>query len=106
MKILLDECVDHRLAVDVVGHDVKTVRDMGWSGITNGVLLGIAEKQFDVFVTVDQNLPFQQNMSVLKMAVVILKSPSNKLSDLRPLIPQLLAALPKTERGRFVTIGT
>lgn len=62
MKILLDECVDRRLAKDIVGHEVKTVPQMGWATIKNGELLTLAEREFDVFVTVDRNLSFQQNL--------------------------------------------
>ena len=59
MKILIDECVDWRLSRDIVGHEVKTARQMGWSSIRNGELLGLAAAEFDVFVTVDRNLSFQ-----------------------------------------------
>jgi len=64
VKILLDECVDRRLATAIDGHDVKTVPQMGWAGIKNGDLLVLAEKQFEVFVTVDRNLSFQQTLVV------------------------------------------
>ena len=62
MKIFLDECVDRRLARDIIGHDVKTARQMNWTTIKNGELLALAADQFDVFVTVDRNLSFQQNL--------------------------------------------
>lgn len=55
MKLLLDECIDRRLAKDLEGHDVKTVPQMGWAGIKNGALLTLAEQDFDVFITVDRN---------------------------------------------------
>lgn len=60
MKVLLDECVDRRLAREIVGHDVRTARQMGWTAIANGELLALASEQFEVFVTVDRNLSFQQ----------------------------------------------
>lgn len=59
MRIFLDECVDWRLAHDLVGHEVKTTRQMGWASIKNGELLAMASRAFDVFVTVDRNLSFQ-----------------------------------------------
>ena len=62
MKVFVDECVDRRLARDIVGHEVKTARQQGWSTIKNGELLALAAKEFDVFVTVDRNLSFQQNL--------------------------------------------
>ena len=62
MKVLVDECVDWRLSREIVGHEVKTARQMSWSTIKNGELLALAAKEFDVFVTVDRNLSFQQNL--------------------------------------------
>jgi hypothetical protein len=59
VKVLLDECIDWRLARDIAGHDVKTTRQMGWVALKNGELLKLAAEQFDVFVTVDRNLSFQ-----------------------------------------------
>ncbi len=93
MRIFLDECVDWRLARDIVGHDVKTARQMGWTTIKNGELLSLAAKSFDVFVTVDRNLSFQQNLPALSIAVVVLQAKSNRLADLRPLTAQLMAAI-------------
>ena len=62
MRILLDECVDRRVAEHITGHDVRTAMEMGWGGVKNGQLLANAQKDFDVLITVDQNLPFQQNL--------------------------------------------
>ncbi len=62
MKLLLDECIDRGLVKDLAGHDVKTVPQMGWAGIKNGELLTLAENEFDVFITIDRNLSFQQNL--------------------------------------------
>ena len=70
MKVLLDECVDWRLARDIVGHDVKTARQMGWASIKNGELLALAAEQFDVFVTVDRNLSSQQNLSPFRFRLL------------------------------------
>jgi len=93
VKVLLDECVDWRLARDIVGHDVKTARQMGWTTIKNGELLTLAAPQFDVFVTVDRNLSFQQNLVSLPIAVVVLQAKTNRLADLTPMVPSLLAAI-------------
>jgi hypothetical protein len=90
VRVLLDECVDWRLARDIVGHDVKTARQMGWTAIKNGELLALASKQFDVFVTVNRNLAAQQNVSDLSIAVMVLRAGSNRLANLRPLVPALL----------------
>ncbi len=105
MKVLVDECVDWRLSCDIVGHDVKTARQMGWSTIRNGELLASAAKEFDVFVTVDRNLSFQQNLPAFSIAVIVLRAKSNRLSDLRPLVPELLAAIPTAKPGTVTYVG-
>jgi hypothetical protein len=99
VRILLDECVDWRLSRDVIGHDVKTTRQMGWATIKNGELLALAAQQFDVFVTVDRNLSFQQNLAAFPIAILVLRARTNRLADLRPLIPALLAAIPTLKPG-------
>ena len=94
MRILLDECIDRRLAKEVVGHEVMTVPQMGWAAVKNGDLLTLAQDQFDVFVTVDRNLSFQQNSPQFNIAVVILQGLTNRLKDLQLLVPKLLTILP------------
>jgi hypothetical protein len=105
VKVLLDECVDWRLARDIVGHDVKTARQMGWTTIKNGELLTLASGQFDVFVTVDRNLSFQQDLVSFSIAVVVLQAKTNRLADLRPLVPSLLATLESALPGAAKFIG-
>jgi len=99
VRILLDECVDWRLARDIIGHDVKTARQMGWTTIKNGELLTLAASHFDVFVTADRNLSFQQKLASYSIAVIILRAKTNRLSDLRPLTPKLLAAVEVAQPG-------
>ena len=105
MRILLDECIDHRLARDLAGHEVSTVARMRWRGKENGELLGLAAAQFDVFLTTDRNLSFQQNVERFDLAVIVLNAPSNRLSDLRRLVPELLEALPFVQPGQTRQIG-
>ncbi len=93
MKLLLDECVDHRLAKDSVGHETRTVNQMGWSGTENGALLTLAAAEFDGFITTDRNLAFQQNIQQFKIGVIVLEARSNRLDELRRLVPALLEAL-------------
>jgi len=93
MRLLLDECVDWRLLRDLRNFEAKTVGQMGWTGIKNGALLTRAEGEFDVFVTADKNLSFQQNVQELRIAVVVLRGRSLRLADLRKLVPKLIAAL-------------
>jgi hypothetical protein len=105
VRVLLDECVDWRLARDIVGHDVKSARQMGWTTLKNGELLALAAAHFDVFVTVDRNLSFQQNLTSLPLAVIVLEAKTNRLADLKPLLPQLLAAIDLAQRGTIAFIG-
>ena len=105
MKILLDECVDERLAKDFGGHEVLTVRQMGWGGKQNGDLLTLAEKHFEAFVTTDRNLSFQQNLTRFNIAVVVLVAPTNRLSDLHATVPPLLRVLPFVKNSEVPEIS-
>ena len=104
MRLILDECIDRRLTRDFVGHDIKTVPQMGWAGIKNGQLLTLVEASFDVFITVDRNLAFQQNLPQFDVAVIVLQARSNRLADLKPLVPRILVALPIAQKGKATTI--
>ena len=103
--MLLDECIDRRLARELVAHEVKTVPQMGWAGVKDGELLALAESEFDVFITVDRNLPFEQNLSKLALAVIILEARSNRLTDLKPLSPKILEVLGTAQQGQAITVG-
>ena len=105
MRVLLDESVPRRLARLIPGHEVTTVVDHGWAGMRNGVLLDRASRDFDVFVTVDKNLPQQQDLRRFSIAVVILEARTNGLEDLRPLVPQLLRALDEVPGSPTVITG-
>jgi len=102
MRILLDEDLPRRLAALLVGHEVSTVQRSGWTGIKNGELLRLAAADFDVFVSMDGNLEFQQNISTLPIAVLIIEAVSNRMEHLTPLIPRIFQELnhipPKTLR--------
>jgi predicted nuclease of predicted toxin-antitoxin system len=104
VRILLDECLDWRLSRAIVGHDVKTVREMGWTAIKNGELLALASENFDVFVTVDRNLSFQQNVRESQVAVVVLRARTNRLADLLPLVPNLLTVVTSAKRGLVLIV--
>lgn len=94
-----------RLAGDIQGHDVMTVPDAGWAALTNGELLARAQHEFDAFVTVDRNLPFQQDLSRFAIAVIVLRARSSRVRDLRVLVPQLLVALAAAKRGEVTWVG-
>jgi hypothetical protein len=105
VKVFLDECVDWRLMREIVGHEVNTARQMGWTTIKNGALLALASQQFDVFVTVDRNLAFQQNLEGLSIAVIVLRAHTNRLADLKPLVPDLMAAIEKAPPATVSFVG-
>lgn len=105
MRIILDECVNARLARELTGHDVRTVGQMGWAGVKNGALLKSVSGQCDVFLTVDRGFEHQQNVRQLPFAIVLLKTPSNKMSDLRPRLAALLDALQHAKPGSVTTTG-
>jgi len=105
VKILLDECANQRLARDFVGHAVSTVAQMGWKSKGNGELLALAAKDFEVFVTTDRNLSFQQNVQSLSIAVVVMSAHTNRLTDLRAIVPALLKVLPFLRKGEIREIG-
>lgn len=93
MRLLLDECVPARLARALPSHQVSTVVQEGWSGIKNRRLLALAASRFDALITVDKNLPYQQNPHTLPVAVVVLDAASNELTCLLPILPALERAL-------------
>jgi len=105
VRVLLDECIDRRLASEITGHDVKTVPQAGWAGIGNGELLAVASGQFEVFVTVDRNLAFQQRLPRFSIAVIALRAGSNRLDDLRPLVPKLLESIPAAKAGEVTWVS-
>ena len=106
MRVLLDENLDWRLRRGFdAAHDVVTVRYRGWTGKKNGELLRAAAAEFDVFVTLDSNLKYQQNVATLDLAVVVIRAPSSDLSDLEPLLPGLNALLPSVRPGRSYVVA-
>ena len=105
MRLLLDESVPVKFRRSLPNHDVRTVMEMGWSGIKNGKLLALASSEFDAFVTVDKNLPYQQNLTALPVAVVVLDSLSNELSELLPLVPALEGALASLQPRTYALVN-
>lgn len=103
MKIILDECVPRRLAHDIP-HDVSTVQQLKLSGLDNGALLTAIETDYEVFVTVDQNLQYQQSLTDTKIAILILVARSNRYEDLKRLIPSCLSALNNIQPGQVKII--
>ena len=106
MKILIDENLPRKLAGRLQGHACRTVVECGWSGKKNGELLALADPLFDVLLTLDKNLPYQQDLSSGRIALLIVRARSNRIQDLLPLIPECLAALDSIQPRQVVPVGT
>ena len=105
MKVLLDECVPRKVKRELTDHEVLTVTEHGWSGVKNGDLLALAEAEFDVFITVDQNLKYQQNLRAFNVGIILLVVRNNRLKTLLPLMPEVKAALENIRAGDFIHVG-
>jgi hypothetical protein len=99
MRVLLDEGVPQGLRRHVKRHEVTTIGEAGSAGFKNSNLLQLAARVFDVLLTVDRNLEYQQSFSDLTLAVIVIHAPSNNIDVLRPPIPAVLAALPDAKVG-------
>lgn len=102
MKVLLDECTPHVLKRLLTGVEITTVQDQGWAGITNGTLLQLAEQHFDVLITSDQNLKYQQNLADRRLAIIQL--PTDTVPLVVGLGTEIQNALDTIEAGDFVEI--
>ena len=105
MRILIDEQLPRQLAPYLIGHDARTVQQESWAGLKNGALLTKAEDAgFSVFLTGDQNLEFQQDISKSRLGVVVRCAASNTLEDLLPLVPAALTAIATVRPGQLVRV--
>lgn len=106
MRVLLDESVPRKFARELVGHDVQTVAQLGWSGTENGeLLLRAAASGYEVLVTADQNLEYQQNLSKITIGIVVRVARSNRLVHLIPLVPQVLRDIGTIRPGVVVHVA-
>ena len=106
MQILIDECLPKKLKRELVGYTVFTVPEKGWAGLKNGELLRVAENEFDVWITADRSIEYQQNLSRFEIAVVVLVALSNQLQALLPLMPRLHEVLQLIEPHQIVYIDS
>jgi len=106
VKLLLDECIPKKVKFlfSSAGHDCETVREAGFEGSSNGKLLASAEFVFDVLITIDKNIRYQQNIAARKISILILRVRSNDISDIAPLIPKAVIALESIKPGQVVEI--
>jgi len=105
VKLLLDECVTRRLKREFANHEVHTVEEAGFKGLENGDLLRAASGAYSVLITVDRNLPYQQNLTGLEIAILILSATRNSYVRLRPLMPKALRALETIKPGEVIVIS-
>jgi hypothetical protein len=106
MKVLLDECIPRRLKSALAGYDCKTVPEADLAGRKNGVLLSLAENAgFDVFLTMDKGLQYQQNLAGRRISILVIRSRSNRLHDLLPFAEEFLAAIRSIRPGEVVRVG-
>ena len=105
MRVLLDEQLPLDLAAALQGHSVDTVAGRGWTGITNGELLRRMEGQYDALVTMDRGVEFQQNLTAVTVAILLVRARSNRMVHLQPLVPAILDALPTLKPGQLHRIG-
>ena len=102
MKVLLDECTPRVVKKRLPMHDISTVQEMGWAGIKNGALLKLTEAQFEVFITTDKNLRYQQNLTGRAFTVLVL--PSNQVPVVERALPAVEAALQIIRAGDYIEI--
>jgi predicted nuclease of predicted toxin-antitoxin system len=106
MKVLLDECLPKRLKHELPGHEVTRVQEMGWAGTKNGALIRLIQSaDFEVFVTIDGNLEYQQDLRAIKFAIIVLGAPDNTFETLRPLMPEVIEALKTIKVTEIVHIN-
>lgn len=105
MRILPDENLPADLAGELAGHEVSTVTRQGWQGIKNSELLRRAQGRFDVLVTMDRNLEFQQDIAGFEVSILVLLAPSNRMVHLRPLVPAIVTALNAVRPGELRRVG-
>lgn len=105
MKILLDECVTKHLKAYLSEYEVFMVREMRWSGMKNGKLMALCvENKFDVLLTIDKNLQFQQNLDRYPVTILVLNSFTSKVEELVQFLPALKVRMSKFERHRAYLI--
>ena len=101
MRILLDESVPSRLGALLIGHTATSVQRRGWTSVKNGKLLALAAQEFDLVLTADRGMEYQQNLATLPVSILVVIARSNRLEDLAPLVPAVLKALNEIEPQTF-----
>ncbi len=105
MKILLDECLPRRLLRDLSDHQATTVPQQGWSGLKDKELLQKATREFDVFITLDSNLAFQQNLSALPLCIIVIRAINSRYETIQPLVSDIQLAIENAKPSLLTLIG-
>jgi hypothetical protein len=105
MRVLLDEQLPIDLASQLRGHALESVADRGWAGVRNGELLRRMTGYYDVLITMDRGIEFQQQISTFPFGIVIVRARSNRVQHLSPLVPAILAAIAATKSGQVQRVG-
>ena len=105
-KLLLDECLPKKFKNHLPGHECLTVPEAGWAGKKNGELLALAEKAgFEVFISLDQGIEYEQNLSGQTIALILLRAKSSRLADLLPSAARILVVLESIGAGQLVKVS-
>ncbi len=106
MKVLLDNCVDWRVKNLLLGHSVTHCKDLGWTNLSNGLLLAAAaDADFEAMITVDKKIKFEQNLDRLPLAVIEIDTPDSRLSAIAAISAQINQALTLVDQSRFISVG-
>jgi hypothetical protein len=104
MRVLIDECVDPRVKLLFLDHQVTTVHERGWDTLDDGTLLSLAQSDFDVLLTIDKGLEFQQNLAKLQIGIIVAHVPKNQLVHYQAIQAELLAAIEKSRPGEVIRV--
>ena len=104
MRILLDECPPRQLIAELPEHTVDTVQKSGWAGLKNGKLLGKLSGKYEILLTIDKRFGHEQKIPE-DVAVITVRARSNRIQDLKPLVPEILEALKQAKAGQATSVG-
>jgi hypothetical protein len=105
VRVLLDEQMPRDLLAELVGHEVRTVSQLGWNGLENGALLAAAAPRFDALITMDKRIPLDRDPTRSTIGLLLIRARSNRIEDLRPLVPAIMEALTHVRPGEVRTVG-
>jgi hypothetical protein len=106
MKLLLDECIPRKFKNSLLSHECRTAPEEEWAGKKNGELLALAEESgYLAFLRLDRGIEYQQNLKPRSLAVILIRTKSNRLADLLPHVPEILRVLESAESGQLAKVG-